>query len=124
QQLEAGDEAFSYGEWDRELNDYRGGWRRVVEKKVEQGDRDLVELARSRSPGVSASIRHQFQLMKPENLTRVNRELDGEDYDLNALVDFVIDRKADGHQSENIYTKRLRKQRDVAVSILLDQSSS
>ena len=29
--------------------------------------------------------------MKPENLTRINRELDGEDYDLNALVDFVID---------------------------------
>ena len=62
--------------------------------------------------------------MKPENLTRVNRELDGEDYDLNAVVDFVIDRRADGRQAENIYTKRLRKQRDVAVSILLDQSSS
>ena len=62
--------------------------------------------------------------MKPENLTKINREYDGEDYDLNALVDFVIDRKADGRQAENIYTKRLRKRRDVAVSLLLDQSSS
>jgi nitric oxide reductase activation protein len=62
--------------------------------------------------------------MKPENLTRINREIDGEDYDLNALVDYVVDRRADGQQSENIYTKRLRKQRDVAVSLLLDQSSS
>ena len=124
QPLEAGDEAFSYDEWDRELNDYRVGWSRVIEKKVKQGDRNFVELTRSRYRGVINSIRHQFQLMKPENLTRVNRELDGEDYDLNALVEFVIDRKADGRQSENIYTKRLRKQRDVAVSILLDQSSS
>ncbi|MEJ7849739.1 MAG: VWA domain-containing protein [Pyrinomonadaceae bacterium] len=124
QALEAGDEAFSYDEWDRELNDYRVGWSRVIEKKVKKGDRNFVELARSRYRGVISSIRHQFQLMKPENLTRINRELDGEDYDLNALVDFVIDRKADGLQSENIYTKRLRKQRDVAVSILLDQSSS
>lgn len=124
QALEAGDEAFSYDEWDRELNDYRVGWSRVIEKKVKKGDRNFVELARSRYRGVISSIRHQFQLMKPENLTRINRELDGEDYDLNALVDFVIDRKADGMQSENIYTKRLRKQRDVAVSILLDQSSS
>jgi nitric oxide reductase NorD protein len=124
QQLEPGDEAFSYDEWDRELNDYRVGWSRVVEKKVKQGDRNFVELARSRYRGVISSIRYQFQLMKPENLTRVNRELDGEDYDLNALVEFVIDRKADGRQSENIYTKRLRKRRDVAVSILLDQSSS
>jgi hypothetical protein len=124
QQLEAGDVAFSYDEWDRELSDWRTGWCRVIEKKVRQGDRNFVELARSRYRGVISSIRHQFQLMKPENLTRINRELDGEDYDLNALVDYVIDRKADGRQSENIYTKRLRRQRDVAVSILLDQSSS
>ncbi len=122
--LEPGDEAFAYDEWDRELNDYRVGWSRVIEKRVKQGDRTFVELARSRYRGVISSIRHQFQLMKPENLTKINRELDGEDYDLNALVDFVIDRKADGRQSENIYTKRLRRQRDVAVSILLDQSSS
>lgn len=124
QVLEADDVAFAYDEWDRELNDYRVGWSRVIEKKVKSGDRSFVELTRSRYRGVISSIRHQFQLMKPENLTRINREIDGEDYDLNALVDFVIDRKADGLQEENIYTKRLRKQRDVAVSILLDQSSS
>ncbi len=122
--LDSDDVAFAYDEWDRELNDYRVGWSRVIEKKVKKGDRNFVELARSRYRGVISSIRHQFQLMKPENLTRINREIDGEDYDLNALVEFVIDRKADGRQSENIYTKRLRKQRDVAVSILLDQSSS
>lgn len=124
QALEDDDVAFAYDEWDRELNDYRVGWSRVIEKKVKQGDRTFVELTRSRYRGVISSIRHQFQLMKPENLTRINREIDGEDYDLNALVDFVIDRKADGKQAENIYTKRLRKQRDVAVSLLLDQSSS
>ena len=124
QALEAGDEAFAYDEWDRELNDYRVGWSRVIEKRVKQGDRTFVELARSRYRGVISSIRHQFQLMKPENLTRINREIDGEDYDLNALVDYVVDKRADGQPSENIYTKRLRKQRDVAVSLLLDQSSS
>ncbi|MDQ3489976.1 MAG: VWA domain-containing protein [Acidobacteriota bacterium] len=124
QALEAGDEAFSYDEWDRELNDYRVGWSRVIEKKVKNGDRNFVELARSRYRGVISSIRHQFQLMKPENLTRINREIDGEDYDLNAVIDYVVDRKADGLQSDRLYTKRLRRQRDVAVSILLDQSSS
>lgn len=124
QPLEADDVAFAYDEWDRELNDYRVSWSRVIEKKVKPGDRNFVELARSRHRGVIASIRRQFQLMKPENLTRTNREFDGEDYDLNALVDLVVDRRAGGDQLENIYTKRLRRQRDVAVSILLDQSSS
>ena len=127
QALEAGDVAFAYDEWDRELNDYRVGWSRVIEKKVRQGDRNFVELARSRYRGVISSIRHQFQLMKPENLTRINRELDGEDYDLNALVDYVIDRKADGLQSENIYTKRSEKTArcrrfDFARSIFFDSA--
>ncbi|MFT3743813.1 MAG: VWA domain-containing protein [Pyrinomonadaceae bacterium] len=124
QALEDDDIAFAYDEWDRDLNDYRVGWSRVIEKKVKQGDRTFVELTRSRYRGVISSIRHQFQLMKPENLTRINREIDGEDYDLNALVDYVVDKRADGQPAENIYTKKLRRQRDVAVSILLDQSSS
>lgn len=124
QDLEAGEVAFNYDEWDRELLDHRVGWCRVVEKKVKRGDRAFVEETRERHKGAISSIRHQFQLMKPENLTKVTNELDGEDYDLNAVVDFFIDRRADGQQSERIYTKRLRRRRDVAVSFLLDQSSS
>jgi nitric oxide reductase NorD protein len=124
QDLEAGEVAFNYDEWDRELVDHRVGWCRVVEKKVKRGSRDFVDDTRERYKGVVSSIRHQFQLMKPENLTKITNELDGEDYDLNAVVDFFIDRRADGQQSERIYTKRLRRRRDVAVSFLLDQSSS
>ena len=33
QALEADDVAFAYDEWDRELNDYRVGWSRVIERK-------------------------------------------------------------------------------------------
>jgi nitric oxide reductase activation protein len=62
--------------------------------------------------------------MKPENLARIHKEIDGEEFDLNAVIDYVIDRRADGMQSDRLYTKRLRRRRDVAVSLLLDQSSS
>lgn len=124
QDLEPGDVAFNYDEWDRDLIDHRLGWCRVIEKRVKRGDPSFVESTRERHKGVISSIRHQFQLMKPENLTRVLNELDGDDYNLNAVIDYVIDRRADGQQSERLYTKRLRRQRDVAVSFLLDQSSS
>ncbi|HEX6716482.1 MAG TPA: VWA domain-containing protein, partial [Pyrinomonadaceae bacterium] len=124
QVLAEGEVAYNYDEWDRELTDHRVGWCRVVEKKVKQGDRNFVDHTRERHKGVISSIRHQFQLMKPENLTRVANEVDGEEFDLNAVIDYVIDRRADGQQSERIYTKRLRRRRDVAVSFLLDQSSS
>jgi nitric oxide reductase NorD protein len=124
QVLAEGEVAYNYDEWDRELTDHRLGWCRVIEKQVKQGDRAFVEATKERHKGVISSIRHQFQLMKPENLTRVANEVDGEEFDLNAVIDYVIDRRADGHQSERIYTKRLRRRRDVAVSFLLDQSSS
>ena len=124
QVLAEGEVAYNYDEWDRELTDHRLGWCRVVEKKVKHGDRNFVEHTKERHKGVISSIRHQFQLMKPENLIRVTNEVDGEEFDLNAVIDYVIDRRADGQQSERIYTKRLRRRRDVAVSFLLDQSSS
>jgi nitric oxide reductase NorD protein len=124
QVLAEGEVAYNYDEWDRELTDHRLGWCRVVEKKVKHGDSSFVEQTKERHKGVISSIRHQFQLMKPENLTRVANEVDGEEFDLNAVIDYVIDRRADGQQSERIYTKRLRRRRDVAVSFLLDQSSS
>jgi hypothetical protein len=124
QGLEEGEVAFNYDEWDRDLTDHRTGWCRVIEKRVRTGDSIFVEQTRERHKGVISSIRHQFQMMKPENLMRVANELDGEDYDLNAVIDYIIDRRADGHQSERLYTKRLRRHRDVAVSFLLDQSSS
>jgi hypothetical protein len=124
QELEAGEVAYSYDEWDRELADTRVNWCRVVEKRVRSGDRTFVELTRSRYRGVISSIKHQFQLMRPENLLRVRNELDGDDYDLDAVINYVADRRADGRQSERLYTKRLRRERDVAVSFLLDQSSS
>jgi len=124
QALAEGEVAYNYDEWDRELSDHRLGWCRVVEKSVKFGDRGFVDQTRERHKGAISSIRYQFQLMRPENLTRVTNELDGEDYDLNAVIDYVIDRRADGQQSERLYTKRLRRRRDVAVSFLLDQSSS
>ncbi|MEA2174151.1 MAG: nitric oxide reductase NorD protein [Blastocatellia bacterium] len=124
QGLEEGEVAYNYDEWDRDLTDHRVGWCRVIEKRVKQGDGQFVWQTRERYKGVISSIRHQFQLMKPENLKRVSNELDGDDYDLGAVIDYVVDRRADGQQSERLYIKRLRRERDVAVSFLLDQSSS
>src|SRR5258705_2527701 len=128
QMIEEGEVAYNYDEWDRELTDHRLGWCRVIEKRVKHGPQIFVEQTRERHKGVISSIRHQFQLMKPEDLLRVTNELDGEEYDLNAVVDHIIDRRAarvgGGHQSDRLYMKRIRRQRDVAVSFLLDQSSS
>jgi nitric oxide reductase NorD protein len=124
QELEAGEVSYNYDEWDRDLTDHKVGWCRVIEKRVQNGSQTFVELTRSRYSGTISSIKHQFQMLKPESLKRVTNEFDGEDFNLSAVIDYVMDRRTNGQQSERLYIKRLHRKRDVAVSFLLDQSSS
>ncbi|HSF25316.1 MAG TPA: VWA domain-containing protein, partial [Blastocatellia bacterium] len=122
--LEKGDRAFYYDEWDRELGDYRTRWCRVIERGGPKGSRGFVEMVRSRYAGVISSIRYQFQLLRPENLRRIRGEIDGEDYDLQAVIDYALDKRSTGLIDDRLYTRKLRRERDVAVSFLLDMSSS
>ncbi|HWN97779.1 MAG TPA: VWA domain-containing protein [Blastocatellia bacterium] len=122
--LEKGDRAFYYDEWDRELGDYRTRWCRIVERGGARGPRGFVEMVRSRYAGVISSIRYQFQLLRPENLRRIRGEIDGEDYDLQAVIDYALDKRSTGLIDDRLYTRKLRRDRDVAVSFLLDMSSS
>ena len=124
QDLEKGDRAFYYDEWDRELADYRTRWCRVIERGGSRGSQGFVELVRSRYAGVISSIRYQFQLMRPENLRRIRGEIDGEDYDLQSVIDYALDKRSTGLIDDRLYTRKLRRERDVAVSFLLDMSSS
>lgn len=124
QDLDKGDRAFYYDEWDRELADYRTRWCRVIERAGARGSRGFVELVRSRYSGVISSIRYQFQLLRPENLRRIRGEIDGEDYDLQAVIDYALDKRSTGLVDDRLYTRKLRRERDVAVSFLLDMSSS
>jgi len=124
QELREGDEVFLYDEWDRELADHRAKWCRVIQRENRRAARDFVEQVRARYSGVISSVRHQFQMLKPESLRRVKGELDGEDYDLQAVIDHHVDLRTTGRPSERLYIRRIRRERDVAVSFLLDMSSS
>ncbi len=122
--LDPQDEVYYYEEWDRELADFRPHWCRIIEKSARQGGRQFVEYVRSFYGPLISSIRYQFQLLRPEALKKIRGEIDGEDFDLQAVIDYALDRRTSGRVSERLYVRRLRKRRDVAVSFLLDMSSS
>lgn len=124
QELEPGDHAFYYEEWDHELADFRTAWCRVIERPARRGARQFVQAVRAQYGPLISSIRHQFQLLRPEALQKVRGEWDGEEFDLQAVIDYALDRQTSGRVSERLYVRRLRRQRDVAVSFLLDMSSS
>lgn len=124
QELQEGDEVFFYDEWDRELADHRSKWCRVIQRDNRRGARDFVEHVRAKYSGVISSVRYQFQMLKPESLRRVKGELDGEDYDLQAVIDRHVDLRTNGKPTDRLYIRRIRREREVAVSFLLDMSSS
>jgi nitric oxide reductase activation protein len=123
QELLEGDQVFFYDEWDRELSDLRARWCRVIRRENRRGSRDFVEQVRARYSGVISSIRHQFQLLKPESLRRVKGELDGEDFDLEAVIDHHVDLRTKGRR-RNVYIYDVFDGSGMCCVVPLDMSSS
>src|SRR5262249_42230372 len=124
QELQEGDEVFFYDEWDRELGDHRAKWCRVIQRENRRGHRDFVEQVRARYSGVIGSIRHQLQRLRQEARRKKKGEGEGEDFDLRPVIANQVKKKPTGRPPARLYIRRIRRERDVAVSFLLDMSSS
>ncbi|UCH43679.1 MAG: VWA domain-containing protein, partial [Dehalococcoidales bacterium] len=117
-------ESFFYDEWDYQASSYRPRWCRVREKLVAEGNTDFFENTLARNSLLAAQIRKQFEMLAPELLQKLNRLHDGEELDLNAAIEALVDRKAGHIPDEKVYWKRRKIKRDVAVVFLIDMSSS
>jgi hypothetical protein len=115
---------YDYDEWDCNIGDYRTKWCRVVESDWRAGNLIFANRTRAAYQGVLSQVRYQFQLMRPVGLRRVRGQTDGDEFDLEALIDRVIDRRAHLTPSERIYSARQHRERDVAVCFLIDMSAS
>lgn len=116
--------AFYYDEWDYHIDDYRQRWCRLREVAVE-GDsgeffnRTLLDYAQ-----LIPEVRRQFQRIRPEMYRTVKGLEDGEDFDLNAVVNARVDLRANRAPSPKFYVARTREERDVATLFLIDMSAS
>ncbi|HZC67242.1 MAG TPA: VWA domain-containing protein, partial [Nitrospirales bacterium] len=116
--------AFLYDEWDGRIQDYRTRWCRVVEQAAPEGTEDFIGLVRSRYGGVVSLIRRYFEGIRPPALRRMRRQADGEEVDIEAAVEALVERKAHVSASEFVYIRRDRRDRDVAAAFLVDLSGS
>jgi nitric oxide reductase NorD protein len=115
---------YTYDEWDFRASDYKPKWCIVRERTLEQGDAKFFDDALQSYSSLSNEIRRQFEMVIPETFHKVRRVIDGEDLDLDALIDAAVDRKAGVTPSEKIWWRRSKIQRDVAVVFLIDMSAS
>ena len=116
--------SYLYDEWDFRADDYKPRWCIVRQKIMAEGEMTFyTETMRNYSSMVN-EIKRQFEMVMPEMFRKVHRLPDGEEYDLDAVIEAKVDAKTGNSPSEKLYWKRNKLQRDVAVLFLLDLSAS
>lgn len=118
------DHTFFYDEWDYRACDYRPHWCRVHEKSMNDGDAHFFDETMSKYHRLAAEIRRQFEQATPEMFKKIKRLEDGEEFDLDAVIEAMVERKTGNTPTDKVYWKRNKLERDVSVAFLLDMSAS
>jgi hypothetical protein len=115
---------FVYDEWDHVIADYRHGWCAL--REVDLGDDGGLFFTRTleRYAPLVPEIRRHFQRVRPESFRTLRGLEDGENFDLNAVIDARAERRARRSPSPKLYIARARLEREVATLFLLDMSAS
>ncbi|MGH8999556.1 MAG: nitric oxide reductase activation protein NorD [Acidimicrobiia bacterium] len=107
-----------YPEWDVHKHQYRPEWCRVIEFPL------------GPAPDISAGGVEHDELLR-RRLARLGlgpkvlrRRPDGDDLDVDALIDLAVDLHAGHSSTENVYLERRKLARNLGVLILLDASGS
>ncbi len=124
QPLEEQERTALYDEWDFVALDYKPAWCRVRESTMAEGSAEFYEQTIERHAGLINEVRRQFEMMVPETYRKEKRLTDGEEFDLDAVIDAIVQRRAGATPDDKIYWRRNKTERDVAVIFLLDMSAS
>lgn len=112
-----------YHEWFDAIDDYKDDWARVVEITAKSSGESYTAMMDKHS-GLIKRVRKEFQSMKQDELKKQKRRNDGEEIDIDAAVEYLSDKKAKLSPSDNVYSRKEKKNRDIAVSFLVDMSGS
>ena len=123
--LEASEpQTFVYDEWDFRAADYKPRWCIVRQKTMQEGDPSYYGNTLGNYGTLVTQIRRQFEMMVPEMFRKVRKLEDGEEIDIDEIIEAFVDMRTGVSPSDKFYWRRNKVQRDVAVAFLLDTSAS
>jgi nitric oxide reductase NorD protein len=117
-------DTFTYPEWDFRANEYKPDWCMVHEKIMSDGEPNFFRETLADNQGLVAQIKRQFELVIPEMYRKQKRLEDGEEFDLDAVLEALIDLRVGVSPDEKLFWRRNKNERSVAVAFLLDLSAS
>ncbi len=118
------DKGVPYPEWDYRESRYKKNWSWVQEKRL--GESNTTETNRLLKQYSSAlkRLKKAIQSQKPTRMSPKVKQLDGDEIDLNAVVEYVSEKIAGRSPSPTIYRRREMRQREISVILLADMSTS
>ena len=117
-------DAYVYDEWDFRADDYKPRWCIVREKEMAEGEANFYEDTLADHASLVREIHRQFELVMPEMYRKIKRLEDGDDFDLDAVIEARVDRISGNTPSDKVFWRRNKVERDVSVAFLLDMSAS
>ena len=120
---DAGDRHFVYPEWDYNRQRFRDGFCALTEQDVPEGDPAFVLNTRAKYKGLSRAIQKIFEAILSE-AQRQHRQPQGDELDLDALVEAHVDRVLGLEMPDRLYTHFRKSGRSVAVMFMVDMSGS
>lgn len=113
-----------YDEWDCTLSGYKPEWARVRESLVKPSSASFVNDTLGQYYGLVSSLKRYFALLRPDRFRRYRRQEDGDQEDIDAMVEAWVDKRMGAAPSGGLYIRRDKRVRDVAVAFLIDLSDS
>ncbi|OYV78167.1 MAG: hypothetical protein B7Z66_01005 [Chromatiales bacterium 21-64-14] len=114
----------AYPEWDYQARAYREDWAWVQEKSLEGRDPERAARLWADSTRLRRRLRRALQRQRPRRLAPLRRQRDGDELDLEATVGYVSEKRAGWSPRPDVYRRRAPRQRDTAVLLLADLSTS
>lgn len=124
EELQENIKTYLYKEWDNNLSDYKLEWCLVRQRLAKDDPNPFVGQIRERLHGIIKLIRRQFLKLKPERFRKFRAQPSGDGLDIDALVQALVDMRSGAFLTENVYIRRDKRLRDVAVLFLMDLSAS
>ncbi len=113
----------SYDEWDFRRNGFRKNWCLLTERELPSTRSSFVQTTLGRYHGQIERLRHQFEMMRTRERF-LRRRRDGDDIDLDALIESLADSRAGLPPSDRLFVRLQRDERDIAALFLVDMSNS
>lgn len=112
-----------YDEWNYQKKQYKPDYCRVYLKSIKGDNHNYAATALSENGSTLNGLRRKFAQIH-QNRQMVRKMPDGEEIDMDAVVDMFTNIKSGHTPSENIYISKRKKEPDISILFLVDLSLS